>query len=243
MSYLMIDLDKAVMPLHEVSLEAGAVYLFAKRKRNRHLAKIFAKQHRAVRVVCVKEDEKLANVLTKQVKKILKKDETAGIVVMSRREKVARGMNKLLNHYPDAEMIVIEKKLKKQKSTQALENDIDSPIESEPETVIAQASPPKQLAKPAAVPLLAPPKRKQPATASGEKVPDEPMEMVAVDDNLVQNALNVLNKNRPRQRDALMRLLTHHLNLKGKNITPLLDELEKIGAVKMSEQGTMKYTV
>ena len=111
MSYLLIDLEKSATKLHQILPEAGAVYVFTKRKRSQKLAQQFAKQHRAVKVIHTAKNEKLSDNLAKKLHKILKKDPCAGIVVVSSRQKVAKLMDKLLNRYPEAEMILLDKEI------------------------------------------------------------------------------------------------------------------------------------
>ena len=67
MSYLLIDLEKSATKLHQISPEAGAVYVFTKRKRNQKLAQQFAKQHRATKVIHTAKDEKLSENLAKKI--------------------------------------------------------------------------------------------------------------------------------------------------------------------------------
>lgn len=67
MSYLLIDLEKSATKLHQISPEAGAVYVFTKRKRSQKLAQQFAKQHRAVKVIHTAKNEKLSDNLAKKI--------------------------------------------------------------------------------------------------------------------------------------------------------------------------------
>ena len=133
MSYLLIDLEKSATKLHQISPEAGAVYVFTKRKRSQKLAQQFAKQHRAVKVIHTAKNEKLSDNLAKKLRKILKKDPCAGIVVVSSRQKVAKLMDKLLNRYPEAEMILLDKEEKNQSVVvdnvpKLLEKPVDLPL-------------------------------------------------------------------------------------------------------------------
>ena len=133
MSYLLIDLEKSATKLHQISPEAGAVYVFTKRKRSQKLAQQFAKQHRAVKVIHTAKNEKLSDNLAKKLRKILKKDPCAGIVVVSSRQKVAKLMDKLLNRYLEAEMILLDKEQKNQSVVvdnvpKLLEKPVDLPL-------------------------------------------------------------------------------------------------------------------
>lgn len=216
MSYLLIDLEKSIAPLHEISLMAGSVFLFAKRKRHLRLAKACANHYRAVKVVKVKSDEKMSDKIEACMKSILKHERHAGIVVMSRRKKVGRIINRLLNRYPKAEVMLLDE-------TWQL-NPLPEARETQESTVHVHAAlqpqtPLKQLAKPADVPLLSPPKDTQPETWSPSS-------------SDMQNALNILKKNRPRKKNGLLALLEHHLHLNRTQATMVLDQLSQMGVVQ-----------
>lgn len=231
MSYLLIDLEKSIAPLHEISLMAGGVFLFAKRKRHRRLAKACANHYRTVQVVKVKPNEKVADAIEACLKKILKKEKCAGIVVMSRRKKVAKVMNKLLTRYNKAEMMLLDEIWQLTPE--------DSPVPPADKVLennkkVLQAEPPKQLAKPAEVPLLAPPKTEK------VQAKTQPENRILLPEYL-HNALNMLKKNRPRKKAALLQLLQQRLHLGAETAQALLDKLLEAGAVQLDATETVKY--
>ena len=169
MSYLLIDLEKSATKLHQISPEAGAVYVFTKRKRSQKLAQQFAKQHRAVKVIHTAKNEKLSDNLAKKLRKILKKDPCAGIVVVSSRQKVAKLMDKLLNRYPEAEMILLDKEEKNQS--------------------VVVDNVPKLLEKPVDLPLLVAPHDEPCQQPETENLATTELAYLSI------NALNLLKKN------------------------------------------------
>ncbi len=233
MSYLLIDLEKPILPLQDISPQAGAVLLFTKRKRNRKLAKQFAKTHRATKVVHTPSGEKLSDVLANELKKILKKEPTAGVIVASRRKKVARLLDKLLNRYPDAELVLMDKLLPKTPDLNipacschahsSSESEMPQPIEikMEKKVVAALTYEPKLLEQPVSVPLLESPSS-HPSSA-------------------VEQALNCLKKNRPKKKAALLQVLMTSLQLDESAVIQLIDELVQSGALQIDVAQNVKY--
>lgn len=107
-SYLLIDLDKSAVGCVAPTGETSQVFLFAKKKNNRQLAKDFALENPKVAFVKVGKDETLAEVLTAKLKKLLKKQNNAKFLIDSPRGKVAKSVNKLLNRFPDANVMLLD---------------------------------------------------------------------------------------------------------------------------------------
>lgn len=107
-SYLLIDLDKSAVGCVAPTGETSQVFLFAKKKNNRQLAKDFALENPKVAFVKVGKDETLAEVLTAKLKKLLKKQPNAKFLIDSPRGKVAKSVNKLLNRFPDANVMLLD---------------------------------------------------------------------------------------------------------------------------------------
>lgn len=214
MSYLLIDLEKSAVQLNRISAEAGAVFLFAKRTRNQRLAKEFAKHHRATKVVKVDDKEKVSDVLLAKMKKILKADANAGIVVVSKREKVAKLVDKLLNRYPDAEIVLIDKAEK------------NEPVLIQPEVEVLPApnadTAPKYLEKPAEVPLL---------------------EVHKEGDALFQSVLLLIRKHRPKKKDALIHLIINALHVDVAKATALLADLQETSTISIDKAENVKYHI
>lgn len=234
MSYLLIDLDKSVMKLTDVSPEAGAVLLFTKRKRK--LAKKFAKQHRATKVVKCRKKDKIATLMIATLKKLLKADKTAGVVIISARKKVARAIDRLLDKYPNAELVLIDKVDKNQENHQVNEN-----------------CEPKYLEKPPVVPLLAAPETNQasptetdastessepsvsPNTENAPHVPDMT--------KLLQDAVLLIQKNRPKKKGALLQELTSALRITPEYATEVLLALKENQHIQIDVTENVKYLV
>lgn len=214
MSYLLIDLEKSALKLNHVALEAGAVFLFAKRKRHQRLAKDFAKQHRATKVVKLDDKEKVSDALLAKMKKILKADKHAGIIVVSKRKKVAKLVDKLLNRYPDAEIVLIDKIEKNQPS--ASKNSVELLPAPSPDSL------PKYLAKPAEVPLL-------------ESHPQA--------DALFQATVQLIHKHRPKKKDALIHLIMNALRIDLAQATQLLANLQSTHTISLDKAENVKYHI
>lgn len=107
-SYLLIDLDKSAVGCVAPTGETSQVFLFAKKKNNRQLAKDFAMENPKVAFVKVGKDETLAEVLTAKLKKLLKKQPNAKFLIDSPRGKVAKSVSKLLNRFPDANVMLLD---------------------------------------------------------------------------------------------------------------------------------------
>ena len=216
MSYLLIDLEKSATKLHQISPEAGAVYVFTKRKRNQKLAQQFAKQHRATKVIHTAKDEKLSENLAKKLCKILKKDPCAGIVVVSSRKKVAKLMDKLLNRYPDAEMVLLDKEEKNQ-------------------PVVVVDDEPKLLEKPVDLPLLVAPHDEPCQQPETENLATTELAYLSI------NALNLLKKNQPKKKNALMQILRESLRLDDAQVARLIEELLLEGEIQIDVAENVKY--
>lgn len=215
MSYLLIDLEKSATKLHQISPEAGAVYVFTKRKRSQKLAQQFAKQHRAVKVIHTAKNEKLSDNLAKKLRKILKKDPCAGIVVVSSRQKVAKLMDKLLNRYPEAEMILLDKEEKNQS--------------------IVVDNVPKLLEKPVDLPLLVAPHDEPCQQPETENLATTELAYLSI------NALNLLKKNQPKKKNALMQILRESLRLDDAQVAKLIEELLLEGEIQIDAAENVKY--
>lgn len=224
MSYLLIDLDKSVMKLADISPEAGAVLLFTQRKRK--VAKKFAKSHRATKVVKCGKKDKVAAVMIAKLKKLLKADKTAGVLIISSRKKVARAINRLLDKYPDAELVLIDKVDKNQ----------------EDEVFVAEDT--KYLDKPPAVPLLSAPVADLPKTevqdsqrnvsAQADTQPDM--------DKLLNDALLLIQKNRPKKKAALLQELMHALRIPIDCAENVLTLLKKHQHIQIDVTENVKYS-
>ena len=215
MSYLLIDLEKSATKLHQISPEAGAVYVFTKRKRSQKLAQQFAKQHRAVKVIHTAKNEKLSDNLAKKLRKILKKDPCAGIVVVSSRQKVAKLMDKLLNRYPEAEMILLDKEEKNQS--------------------VVVDNVPKLLEKPVDLPLLVAPHDEPCQQPETENLATTELAYLSI------NALNLLKKNQPKKKNALMQILRESLRLDDAQVAKLIEELLLEGEIQIDAAENGKY--
>lgn len=215
MSYLLIDLEKSATKLHQISPEAGAVYVFTKRKRSQKLAQQFAKQHRAVKVIHTAKNEKLSDNLAKKLRKILKKDPCAGIVVVSSRQKVAKLMDKLLNRYPEAEMILLDKEQKNQS--------------------VVVDNVPKLLEKPVDLPLLVAPHDEPCQQPETENLATTELAYLSI------NALNLLKKNQPKKKTALMQILRESLRLDDAQVAKLIEELLLEGEIQIDAAENVKY--
>ena len=215
MSYILIDLEKPATKLHQVSPEAGAVYVFTKRKRSQKLAQQFAKQHRAVKVIHTAKNEKLSDNLAKKLRKILKKDPCAGIVVVSSRQKVAKLMDKLLNRYPEAEMILLDKEEKNQS--------------------VVVDNVPKLLEKPVDLPLLVAPHDEPCQQPETENLATTELAYLSI------NALNLLKKNQPKKKNALMQILRESLRLDDAQVAKLIEELLLEGEIQIDAAENVKY--
>lgn len=215
MSYLLIDLEKSATKLHQISPEAGAVYVFTKRKRSQKLAQQFAKQHRAVKVIHTAKNEKLSDNLAKKLRKILKKDPCAGIVVVSSRQKVAKLMDKLLNRYPEAEMILLDKEQKNQS--------------------VVVDNVPKLLEKPVDLPLLVAPHDEPCQQPETENLATTELAYLSI------NALNLLKKNQPKKKNALMQILRESLRLDDAQVAKLIEELLLEGEIQIDAAENVKY--
>ncbi|GEM_PF-7005337 len=215
MSYLLIDLEKSATKLHQISPEAGAVYVFTKRKRSQKLAQQFAKQHRAVKVIHTAKNEKLSDNLAKKLRKILKKDPCAGIVVVSSRQKVAKLMDKLLNRYPEAEMILLDKEEKNQS--------------------VVVDNVPKLLEKPVDLPLLVAPHDEPCQQPETENLATTELAYLSI------NALNLLKKNQPKKKNALMQILRESLRLDDAQVAKLIEELLLEGEIQIDAAENVKY--
>lgn len=215
MSYLLIDLEKSATKLHQISPEAGAVYVFTRRKRSQKLAQQFAKQHRAVKVIHTAKNEKLSDNLAKKLRKILKKDPCAGIVVVSSRQKVAKLMDKLLNRYPEAEMILLDKEEKNQS--------------------VVVDNVPKLLEKPVDLPLLVAPHDEPCQQPETENLATTELAYLSI------NALNLLKKNQPKKKNALMQILRESLRLDDAQVAKLIEELLLEGEIQIDAAENVKY--
>ncbi|AUX60865.1 hypothetical protein JF634_05455 [Simonsiella muelleri] len=215
MSYLLIDLEKSATKLHQISPEAGAVYVFTKRKRSQKLAQQFAKQHRAVKVIHTAKNEKLSDNLAKKLRKILKKDPCAGIVVVSSRQKVAKLMDKLLNRYLEAEMILLDKEQKNQS--------------------VVVDNVPKLLEKPVDLPLLVAPHDEPCQQPETENLATTELAYLSI------NALNLLKKNQPKKKNALMQILRESLRLDDAQVAKLIEELLLEGEIQIDAAENVKY--
>ena len=215
MSYILIDLEKSATKLHQISPEAGAVYVFTKRKRSQKLAQQFAKQHRAVKVIHTAKNEKLSDNLAKKLRKILKKDPCAGIVVVSSRQKVAKLMDKLLNRYPEAEMILLDKEEKNQS--------------------VVVDNVPKLLEKPVDLPLLVAPHDEPCQQPETENLATTELAYLSI------NALNLLKKNQPKKKNALMQILRESLRLDDAQVAKLIEELLLEGEIQIDAAENVKY--
>ena len=215
MSYLLIDLEKSATKLHQISPEAGAVYVFTKRKRSQKLAQQFAKQHRAVKVIHTAKNEKLSDNLAKKLRKILKKDPCAGIVVVSSRQKVAKLMDKLLNRYPEAEMILLDKEEKNQS--------------------VVVDNVPKLLEKPVDLPLLVAPHDEPCQQPETENLATTELAYLSI------NALNLLKKNQPKKKNALMQILRESLRIDDAQVAKLIEELLLEGEIQIDAAENVKY--
>ena len=215
MSYLLIDLEKSATKLHQISPEAGAVYVFTKRKRSQKLAQQFAKQHRDVKVIHTAKNEKLSDNLAKKLRKILKKDPCAGIVVVSSRQKVAKLMDKLLNRYPEAEMILLDKEEKNQS--------------------VVVDNVPKLLEKPVDLPLLVAPHDEPCQQPETENLATTELAYLSI------NALNLLKKNQPKKKNALMQILRESLRLDDAQVAKLIEELLLEGEIQIDAAENVKY--
>ena len=215
MSYLLIDLEKSATKLHQISPEAGAVYVFTKRKRSQKLAQQFAKQHRAVKVIHTAKNEKLSDNLAKKLRQILKKDPCAGIVVVSSRQKVAKLMDKLLNRYPEAEMILLDKEEKNQS--------------------VVVDNVPKLLEKPVDLPLLVAPHDEPCQQPETENLATTELAYLSI------NALNLLKKNQPKKKNALMQILRESLRLDDAQVAKLIEELLLEGEIQIDAAENVKY--
>ena len=215
MSYLLIDLEKSATKLHQISPEAGAVYVFTKRKRSQKLAQQFAKQHRAVKVIHTAKNEKLSDNLAKKLRKILKKDPCAGIVVVSSRQKVAKLMDKLLNRYLEAEMILLDKEQKNQS--------------------VVVDNVPKLLEKPVDLPLLVAPHDEPCQQPETENLATTELAYLSI------NALNLMQKNQPKTKNALMQILRESLRLDDAQVAKLIEELLLEGEIQIDAAENVKY--
>ena len=215
MSYLLIDLEKSATKLHQISPEAGTVYVFTKRKRSQKLAQQFAKQHRAVKVIHTAKNEKLSDNLAKKLRKILKKDPYAGIVVVSSRQKVAKLMDKLLNRYLEAEMILLDKEQKNQS--------------------VVVDNVPKLLEKPVDLPLLVAPHDEPCQQPETENLATTELAYLSI------NALNLLKKNQPKKKNALMQILRESLRLDDAQVAKLIEELLLEGEIQIDAAENVKY--
>lgn len=201
--------------MHQISPEAGAVYVFTKRKRSQKLAQQFAKQHRAVKVIHTAKNEKLSDNLAKKLRKILKKDPCAGIVVVSSRQKVAKLMDKLLNRYPEAEMILLDKEEKNQS--------------------VVVDNVPKLLEKPVDLPLLVAPHDEPCQQPETENLATTELAYLSI------NALNLLKKNQPKKKNALMQILRESLRLDDAQVAKLIEELLLEGEIQIDAAENVKY--
>lgn len=100
--YTFIDMDKSQRVVFVPSSEDNQLYLFAKKKSKRQFAQELAAANHGTYFVKVGEDEKLAEVLLAKLKKILKKQPDAHFMIESPRGKVAKSLDKLLNRFPEA---------------------------------------------------------------------------------------------------------------------------------------------
>lgn len=107
-SYLLIDLDKSSVGCVAPTGETRQVFLFAKKKNNRQLAQAFAAAHPQVAFVKVGKDEKLAEILSNQLKKLLKSQPEARFLIDSPRKKVVKLVDKLLNRFPEANVMLLD---------------------------------------------------------------------------------------------------------------------------------------
>ena len=161
------------------------------------------------------KNEKLSDNLAKKLRKILKKDPCAGIVVVSSRQKVAKLMDKLLNRYPEAEMILLDKEEKNQS--------------------VVVDNVPKLLEKPVDLPLLVAPHDEPCQQPETENLATTELAYLSI------NALNLLKKNQPKKKNALMQILRESLRLDDAQVAKLIEELLLEGEIQIDAAENVKY--
>lgn len=161
-SYLLIDLDKMAKDYVLPNRESNKVFVFAKKKKNRQWAADLAKHHANVSLVKIAKDEKLAAVLVEKLEKLLKKQPAANVLIESPREKIAKRVDKLLNRYPEAHILLSDFSSEDDDSSETAEV-------VQPEKTAAEVAPQpeKQVTEKKT-------KNKQAETQSVEKVAAEP---------------------------------------------------------------------
>lgn len=107
-SYLLIDLDKSAVGCVAPTGDTSRVFLFAKKKNNRQLAADFAAENPQVVFVKVGKDETVAEILAQKLKKLIKKQPDARFLIDSPRGKVMKAVDKLLNRFPDAHVMMLD---------------------------------------------------------------------------------------------------------------------------------------